>query len=323
MRNFIVHEMTQRSHGKSVGPLKSPEILMEFAVSSQKYSALGADELNQEYQRLQSLIAAITEPDILNIDQVQPALLIEIAAVNILIHRPHPDDEPSGYNFSHHPTINGHAPNDHIRFPNHPQLQSKPVLNPQCNRPSYRHPYHDDERQHESIHKNEPPSYDKQQQSAQFGQSIGSVSRSSSSSNVPNTFDDMHLSADHRDNVEDNHDTEEVRRMHNTQLLAAYDDAYEKHNHAKSNNLYNELHRRCYGDYPMLMHEKRKIFEQIYKLYQGRSIDELKHLQLDIRQKIGVFLTDDDATHINDIPTEYIVEAGVLNHLIDAASSHP
>jgi hypothetical protein len=132
----------------------------------------------------------------------------------------------------------------------------------------------------------------------------------------------MHLSADHRDNVEDNHDTEEVRRMHNTQLLAAYDDAYNKHNHAKSNNLYNELHRRCYGDYPMLMHEKRKVFEQICKLYQGRSVDELKHLQLDIHQKIGVFLTDDDATHINDIPTEYIVEAGVLTHLIDAVSSH-
>jgi hypothetical protein len=104
--------------------------------------------------------------------------------------------------------------------------------------------------------------------------------------------------------------------MNNIQLLAAYNDAYGKRNHAKSNILYNELKRRCYGDHPLLMHEKQTLFQEVRKTYQGRSLNELKQLQIDIHQKIRGYLTNDDATHINDIPTEFIVEAGVLADLI-------
>jgi hypothetical protein len=125
------------------------------------------------------------------------------------------------------------------------------------------------------------------------------------------------------ENSGSNNSNEEVRKMNNILLLAAYNDAYSKRNHAKSNILYNELNRRCYGDYPMLMHEKQTLFEQIYKTYQGQSLNELKQLLINIHQKIRGHLTNDDATHINDIPTEFIVEAGVLTHLVDAASSHP
>ncbi len=341
MKNFFVHEMMQRSHGKSVGPLKSPESVVEFTASTQKYCALGATALNQQYQRLKSEIAKITEPDILKIDQVQPALLIEIAAVYILLQRAPPDNEPSRYNFSHN-------------------LQSKQPpyfsLSPQQLR---QHSYNYNEQQNTSMHINEPPPYDNRndyphyfpheqhQQSTQFVQNSGYVPPSSSSSNLQKTFDNMHISTDHRDNVissnghhsssttngvyastsSKSHDTsfnnignndssEDIRKMNNIQLLAAYNDAYGKRNHAKSNILYNELKRRCYGDHPLLMHEKQTLFQEVRKTYQGRSLNELKQLQIDIHQKIRGYLTNDDATHINDIPTEFIVEAGVLADLI-------
>jgi hypothetical protein len=133
----------------------------------------------------------------------------------------------------------------------------------------------------------------------------------------------MRISADHCENVGSSDSNDEIRKMNNSLLLATYNDAYHKHNHAKSNVLYNELKRRCYGDYPLLMHDKKKLFDQIYKMYQSRSLNELKQLQINIHQKIRGYLTDDDATHINDIPTELIVEAGALIQLMAAANSHP
>jgi hypothetical protein len=133
----------------------------------------------------------------------------------------------------------------------------------------------------------------------------------------------MHILSDHCENIGNDDSNEEIRKMNNSQLLAAYNDAYLKRNHAKSHILFNELNRRCYGDHPLLMHEKKILFDQLCKTYQGRSLNELKQSQVNIHQKIRGYLTNDDATHINNIPTEFMVEAGVLIHLIAAANSHP
>ncbi|CAF4962719.1 unnamed protein product [Rotaria sp. Silwood1] len=239
MSNFIVYELMQRSIGKSVGPLKSPESLVEFTASSQKYCALGPNALRQQYQRLKSHIATITEPDILKIGQVPLALLLEIAAVHILLQRAPPDDEPKRYNFNHssqssYPTVN--SPNDHTRFTNRPQndhfnasmpFQSKPAFNPQPQQSSYpcsssqrpqQHPYKYDEQQNDSIYTNEPPPYDnqndyphyypdeQQQQTNRFVHNRSTFPPSTSTTNIQKTFDSMHLSADHRDHIPSSND---------------------------------------------------------------------------------------------------------------------
>lgn len=371
MRNFIIHEMMERSHGKSVGPLKSPESMVEFTASSQKYCVLGGDALRQAYQRLKSQITAITEPDILKIHQVSPALLLEIAAVYILLQRA-PPDEPPVNNINDHNRFANHSRNDQINNGMH--LQSKPVSDLQFNQSRYlfgspqqrqQYPSNHNERQNTPTHANDPPAYDdrnryphyspyeqQQQQSAQFVHN-STFFPSSSSSHIETTFDNMHISTDHHNSVSlpNNHplpstindvnasmpdkspstsfqnvgnsgNSEEVRRMKNIQLLAAYNDAYSKRDHAMSNILYNELQRRCYGDHPLLMHEKKLLFDKICKKYQGRSLNELKQLQMHIHQKIRGCLTNDDATHINDVPSEFIVDAGVLAHIIATTTSH-
>jgi hypothetical protein len=357
IRNFIVHEMMQRSHGKSIGPVRSPENVVELTASTQKYGTLGANALKQEYKRLKSQITAITEPDILKIDQVPSALLFEIGAVHLLLQRALPDDELSRYNFSRnsqpfHPT--SYDLNDHNRFANHSQndqfdaslsSQPKSTFPPKSHQPPYsttspkwsqQHPYNFIQGQHPPTYPNEPPPYDnrnsyshhvpyeqQQQQSAQFVHNLGTDPSSSSSPNLQRRFHDMHILSDHCENIGNDDSNEEIRKMNNSQLLAAYNDAYLKRNHAKSHILFNELNRRCYGDHPLLMHEKKILFDQLCKTYQGRSLNELKQSQVNIHQKIRGYLTNDDATHINNIPTEFMVEAGVLIHLIAAANSHP
>ncbi|CAF3837549.1 unnamed protein product, partial [Rotaria sp. Silwood1] len=86
--------MMQRANGKSLGPFNSAERVVELTASSQKYCALQGYELREEYERLKSLISEITEPDILKIDQVPQTLLLDIAAVYILIQRTPSENRP-------------------------------------------------------------------------------------------------------------------------------------------------------------------------------------------------------------------------------------
>ncbi|CAF4813992.1 unnamed protein product [Rotaria sp. Silwood1] len=242
MTNFIVHEMMQRASGKSVGPLNSPERIVEFTASSHKYCALRAHELRQEYDRLKSRIAVITEPDILKIDQVPQTVLFDIAAVHILLQRatseghPPPPATHNSYNYNSQPSPSINIPYHHTEFPNHVQNhdfsmpkppQSRAVYNSQfqqsthsfasSQRPQY-HPYKYNEGQNVPTYTSEPPPYDyqngptnqfshqhqhrhQQQQSTQYVQDPTLVPSSASSFNLQTTFGNMHLSADHPDNV--------------------------------------------------------------------------------------------------------------------------
>jgi hypothetical protein len=110
----------------------------------------------------------------------------------------------------------------------------------------------------------------------------------------------------------------ELGNMTNVQLIAAYNEAYTRRNHAQSNAFYNELKRRCYGDYPSLIYDNPTLFNEAYQKYQSLTVEELKERKNSVEQSIDACLTGGDATHINEVPLSLIVEAGALNQLIAA-----
>ncbi|CAF0779007.1 unnamed protein product [Adineta steineri] len=80
--------------------------------------------------------------------------------------------------------------------------------------------------------------------------------------------------------------------------------------------IYQELHRRCYGEYPMLIKENKSLFDEKMKLNQMKTIDELVRTQLITNRKIRQHLKNNDVTLINEVPLDLIIEANVLNQLI-------
>jgi hypothetical protein len=97
-----------------------------------------------------------------------------------------------------------------------------------------------------------------------------------------------------------------------TRLLTLYNDAKSTNKNAQLFAIYQELERRCTGtncnqltkDYPAVY--ETKINEHAHK-----TLSELKQIYSNIQQQIRI-RTNNDATHINDIPKELIIESVAL-----------
>jgi GTPase SAR1 family protein len=106
------------------------------------------------------------------------------------------------------------------------------------------------------------------------------------------------------------------RSLDNSHLLLLYANANLQKNESQKHAIYQELERRCYGEYPMLIKQKKNFFEERIKINEMKTYEELLIAQTAIKQKIRGYLKNDDVTLINDIPLELIIEANVLNQLI-------
>ncbi|CAF3766555.1 unnamed protein product [Rotaria sp. Silwood1] len=113
-----------------------------------------------------------------------------------------------------------------------------------------------------------------------------------------------------------NLNNEDLSTLDNSHLLLMYKNADLRNVEVQKNAILQELERRCYGEYPMLIRENRYLLQNKIQIHEMKTIGELIIAQAAIKQKIRTYLKNDDVTLINDIPSELIIEAHALNQLI-------
>jgi hypothetical protein len=109
---------------------------------------------------------------------------------------------------------------------------------------------------------------------------------------------------------------EDFRLIESSRLLLMYADANLQKNTIRKDAIYQELERRCDGDYPLLIMEKKDLFQEKIQLNEMKTIGELVISQVAIKRTIREYLKNNDFTLINDIPSELIIELHALNQLI-------
>ncbi|CAF1034179.1 unnamed protein product [Rotaria magnacalcarata] len=205
-------------------------------------------------------------------------------------------------------------PSDYSPTIEHNKAQSKPFYPPETN-------------------EYDPPSINNQQRLTNFRDSNvnfqlnkvienPSISSSTQHSSMPDvvpitndTFDLSKLLLDYSTNESTtNSDNVDLCALTNAHLLSTYNDT--NVNESKKRIILQELERRCYGEYPILIIEKRDLLHEKMKLHQMKTIGELKKAQAANKQKIRIYLKNDDFTLINEIPIELIIEASALTQLI-------
>jgi len=110
-------------------------------------------------------------------------------------------------------------------------------------------------------------------------------------------------------------DTTNVNSLANaniTRLLTLYNDAKLSNKNAELFAIYQELERRCTGaNCTQLTKDYPAIYETKLNEYAHKTVFELKQIYANIQQQIRIRINN-DATHINDIPKELIIESAAL-----------
>ncbi|UJR27642.1 hypothetical protein I4U23_008923 [Adineta vaga] len=97
-----------------------------------------------------------------------------------------------------------------------------------------------------------------------------------------------------------------------TRLLTLYNDAKSSNKNAQLFSIYQELERRCTGaNCQQLTKDYAAVYETKFNEYAHKTVLELKEIYANIQQQIRI-RTNNDATHINDIPKELIIESAAL-----------
>ncbi len=79
IQHFIRHELTERSHGKSMAPLTDPADIATFMTNTQKYCSFDANSLKITYERLKEQVCTITDPDFLKIEKCSLSFTVRIS----------------------------------------------------------------------------------------------------------------------------------------------------------------------------------------------------------------------------------------------------
>jgi hypothetical protein len=97
-----------------------------------------------------------------------------------------------------------------------------------------------------------------------------------------------------------------------TRLLTLYNDAKLSNKNAELFAIYQELERRCTGaNCTQLTKDYPAIYETKLNEYAHKTVSELKQIYANIQQQIRIRINN-DATHINDLPKELIIESAAL-----------
>ncbi|UJR16644.1 hypothetical protein I4U23_003544 [Adineta vaga] len=455
--NFIFHELTQRSYGKSMAPLTEPSAIAAFTTFVQKHCSLDHNALKYKYEQLKEQITAITEPDILQIEKVPLSLMCEIAAVYELLktssdtgrmttpnasfpsrltspgdyqpwpsyaylqqqppihHRDSPFVAPiplyryqSPYEYTHlsarvhypedaaseyisrlslhphispnasfnyqpshnvpkpydHPSLNKsthnmptdgsenqhiqpfmHGHSEHFRHHNYGNPAYHPTLNSSVrNAPSSTsNPYHFLQDQHryanENLISSNPTHHplasssiassnhlsgecDIMRVTSPFRPVRSDVYRSSARSptqrplSSSSGFSESSTHAGSVVNLPFELTIEDLRKYTDAKLLSALDDASEKKNRSHQHIIYTELEQRCYGDHPLLIQEKRALFDEKCNKFREFSMADLRRFQLKMQQDIYNHLINGNATNLTNVPSELIIEIAAVNYCI-------
>ncbi len=113
----------------------------------------------------------------------------------------------------------------------------------------------------------------------------------------------------------------DVPKYPDVTLLWAYHDAIQKKNQPLAHTIYDELQQRCYGNHPLLINEKRTLFDDKYRSLQSISVDELNRSQVRVKTQIYTTLINGDATKLDKLPHDLIIEAAALDCLIKRKTS--
>lgn len=140
--------------------------------------------------------------------------------------------------------------------------------------------------------------------------------RSSRPDIIPLNNDSLNSPKPQRNHMIAELDDERFRSFENTRLVLMYANATLQENESRTNAIYQELERRCYGEYPKLIKENKNIFQEKLKIHEMKTIGELLIAQTGIKQKIRRYLQDNDVTLIDSIPQDLIIEANALSHLV-------
>ncbi|CAF1559656.1 unnamed protein product, partial [Didymodactylos carnosus] len=110
--------------------------------------------------------------------------------------------------------------------------------------------------------------------------------------------------------------SEEVLQNANIpKLLQLYNDASATNKRSVQHSVYGELERRCYGNNPQLIKDNFALYDMKMNEHDSKTQVELEQLYSQLKQQIQTKINF-DATHINDIPKELIIEAGAVLHAI-------
>ena len=97
-----------------------------------------------------------------------------------------------------------------------------------------------------------------------------------------------------------------------TRLLTLYSDAKLSNKNAQLFTIYQELERRCTGaNCNQLVKDYPAVYETKLNEHAHKTLSELKQVYSNIQQQIRIRINN-DATHINDIPKELIIESAAL-----------
>jgi hypothetical protein len=95
-------------------------------------------------------------------------------------------------------------------------------------------------------------------------------------------------------------------------LLSLYNDAKLSNKNAQLFSIYQELERRCTGVHcEQLTKDYPAVYETRLNEYTYKTIQELKQIYANAQQQIHI-RTNRDATHIQDIPKELLIESAAL-----------
>jgi hypothetical protein len=95
-------------------------------------------------------------------------------------------------------------------------------------------------------------------------------------------------------------------------LLTLYNDARLSNKNAELFAIYQELERRCTGaNCTQLTKDYPAVYESKLNEHAHKTVSELKQIYGNLQQQIRIRINN-DATHINDIPKELIIESAAL-----------
>jgi alpha-L-arabinofuranosidase len=95
-------------------------------------------------------------------------------------------------------------------------------------------------------------------------------------------------------------------------LLTLYNDAKLSNKNAQLVTIYQELERRCTGaNCSQLAKDYPAVYETKLNEHAHKTVSELKQIYSNIQQQIRI-RTNNDATHINDVPKELFIESAAL-----------
>ena len=111
---------------------------------------------------------------------------------------------------------------------------------------------------------------------------------------------------------DDPNNSNPLANTNQARLLSLYNEAKFSNKNAQLFAIYQELERRCAGiNCQQLAKDYSTVYQNKLDEFAPKSVFELKQLYHNVQQQVQA-RTQNDATHINDVPREFLIESAAL-----------